>query len=82
GFEDYEKNENKEEKQEAKYDVTEKTLTSFIEAAKNSEEASRKIADLIFSSLNLKNFKEKLIEEALKDSELRNKIMLELLKKL
>ncbi|MFH8087037.1 MAG: hypothetical protein QW609_04430 [Candidatus Aenigmatarchaeota archaeon] len=82
-FEDSEKKENKEEvKQEVKTDITEKALSSFIETAKNNEEVRKKIAELIFSSLDLKNFKEKLVEEALKDSELRNKIMLELLKKI
>jgi|GEM_PF-2537200 len=70
------------EKQEVKNDISERALASFIETAKNNEEVSRKIAELIFSSLDVKNFKEKLIEEALRDSELRNKIMLELLKKL
>jgi hypothetical protein len=70
------------QKQEVKSDISEKALASFIETAKNNEEVSRKIAELIFSSLDTKNFREKLIDEALKDPELRNKIMLELLKKL
>ena len=78
----FEETQEKQEKQEVKSDISERALASFIETAKNNEEVSRKIAELIFSSLDVKNFKEKLIEEALRDSELRNKIMLELLKKL
>jgi hypothetical protein len=78
----FEETEEKQQKQEVKSDISEKALASFIETAKNNEEVSRKIAELIFSSLDTKNFREKLIDEALKDPELRNKIMLELLKKL
>ncbi|MGC8812028.1 MAG: hypothetical protein ACP5O8_00355 [Candidatus Aenigmatarchaeota archaeon] len=75
--------ETQEKKEEVKTnDISEKTLASLVEAARNNEEVTKKIAEIIFSSLDIKSFKEKLIEEALRDSELRNKIMLELLKKI
>lgn len=75
--------ENQEKQEEVKSnEISEKALASFIETAKNNQEVTKKIAELIFSSLDIKSFKEKLIEEALRDPELRNKIMLELLKKI
>lgn len=75
--------ENQEKQEEVKSnEISEKALASFIETAKDNQEVTKKIAELIFSSLDIKSFKEKLIEEALRDSELRNKIMLELLKKI
>lgn len=61
--------------------IDEKAIASIIETAKTNQEAVGKITGMIMASLDAK-FKERLIEEALKDSELRNKIMLELLKKL
>jgi len=68
--------------QPATKNIDEKAIASLIEAAKTSEEATEKITSMIMSSLDVVRFKEKLIEEALKDVQLRNKIMLELLKKL
>lgn len=60
----------------------EKVATSLIEAAKNSTEVVEKLGSILSESLDKEKFKKIIMEEALKDPELRNKLMLELLKKL
>ena len=63
-------------------DINEKAISATIEAAKNSDEATEKITSMVMESLDVSKFKERLVEEVLKDPELRTKVMLELLKKL
>lgn len=60
----------------------EKVASSMVEAAKNSVEVTEKLGDILSESLDKEKFKKMVVEEALKDPELRNKIMLELIKKL
>jgi len=60
----------------------EKIVSSMVEAAKNSVEVIEKLGDILSESLDKEKFKKIIVEEALKDPELRNKIMLELIKKL
>jgi hypothetical protein len=60
----------------------EKALSAAIQVAKEDLEFRSKIAELLLEKINKAGFKEKLIDEALKDPELRKKIMLELLRKL
>jgi hypothetical protein len=67
---------------ESKSNASEKVLATAIEVAKEDVELRSKIADLLMEKIDKEDFKEKLIEFALKDSELRKKIMLELLKKI
>ena len=62
--------------------IDDKTMDSMIETIKNSREATERVVSMIMSSIDLPKFKEKLIEEVLKDAQLRNRIMLELLRKL
>ncbi len=62
--------------------IDERAILATIETAKNSQEATEKITNMVMESLDVSKFKERLIEESLKDPELRNKIMLELIKKL
>jgi hypothetical protein len=60
----------------------EKVVSSLIEAAKSSSEVTEKLSDILGESIDKTKLKKMIIEEALKDPELRNKIMLELIKKL
>lgn len=69
-----------EKKEEEKID--EKVVSSMIETAKTSSEATEKLTDLLMGSIDKEKLKKMIVEEALKDSELRNKIMLEVIKKL
>jgi len=62
--------------------INEKAISATIETAKTSEEATEKLTSMVMESIDVSKFKERLVEEALKDPELRNKIMLELIKKL
>jgi len=67
-------------KEEEKMD--EKVVSSMIEAAKTSSEATEKLTDLLMGSIDKEKLKKMIVEATLKDSELRNKIMLEVIKKL
>jgi len=69
-------------KMEEKSSENEQALVAAIQVAKEDLEFRSKIADFLLEKINKTEFKEKLIDEALKDPELRKKIMLELLKKL
>ena len=69
-------------KLEGSSETSEKTLESMIEVAKENEEVRGKITEMLLENMNKEEFKEKLIEEALKDKELRDKIMLEIIRKL
>jgi hypothetical protein len=60
----------------------EKVVSSMVEAAKTSPELTEELGSILISSLNKEKFKKSIVEEALKDPELRKKIMLELIKKL
>lgn len=60
----------------------EKIISSLVEAAKSSTEVSQKLSDVLLQSIDKDKFKKMIVEEALKDPELRNKIILELIKKL
>lgn len=62
--------------------IDETAVSSMIETAKESEEATEKLTSMVMESLDISKFRERLVEEALRDPELRNKIMLELIKKL
>jgi len=69
-------------KLEGSSETSEKTLESMIEVAKENEEVRGRITEMFLESMNKEEFKKKLIEEALKDKELRDKIMLEIIRKL
>ncbi|MDI6798395.1 MAG: hypothetical protein QMD12_00115 [Candidatus Aenigmarchaeota archaeon] len=69
-----------EKKEEEKID--EKVVSSMIEAAKTSSEAAEKLSEMLMGSIDKEKLKKMIVEQALKDPELRNKIMLELLKNL
>jgi hypothetical protein len=60
----------------------EKVLFSLVEAAKSSDEIAQKLSDILVESLDKEKLKKMVIDQALKDYQLRNKIMLELIKKL
>lgn len=60
----------------------EKVVSSLVEAAKTNSELVEKLSDILSESLNKERFKKLIIEEVLKDPELRDKVMLELIKKL
>jgi len=62
--------------------IDERAISATIETAKTSEEATEKLTSIVMESIDISKFKERLVEEALKDPELRNKIMIELIKKL
>lgn len=62
--------------------MDEKVVSSMIQAAKTNSETTEKLTNMLMESIDRDKFKKMLLEEALKDSELRNKIMLELIKKL
>ena len=68
--------------QVAKEDTDKKLLTSMMEAAKSSIEVADKLTEILITSLDREKFKKMIIEEALKDPELRNKIALAIIKKL
>ena len=63
-------------------DLNERAISATIEAAKNSDEATQKLTSMVMESLDVPKFREKLVEEALRDPELRTKIMIELIKQL
>jgi hypothetical protein len=67
---------------EGKSSENEKALSAAIQVAKEDLEFRSKMAEFLLEKINKAEFKEKLIDEALKDPELRKKIMLELLRKL
>ncbi len=69
-------------KLEGSSETNEKTLESMIEVAKENEEVRGKITEMLLENMDKEEFKKKLIEEALKDKELRDKIMLEIIRKL
>ena len=54
----------------------------MIEVAKENEEVRGRITEMLLENMNKEEFKKRLIEEALKDKELRDKIMLEIIRKL
>ncbi len=60
----------------------EKALQTMLEVAKENEEIRGKITEIILSSMDKEEFKKNLIREALNDKELREKIMVEIIKKL
>jgi len=60
----------------------EKVVSSMIEAAKSNAEVTEKLGNILSESLDREKFKKMVVEEALKDPELRDKIMLELIRKL
>ena len=60
----------------------EKAVNTALQVAKEDADLRGKIVDLIMEGIDKNKFKERLVEEALKDPELRKKIMLELIKKL
>ena len=60
----------------------EKVVLSLIKAAKNNNEIAGKVTEILMGSLDKEKLKKMIVEEALKDPELRDKIMLELIKKL
>ncbi|HKZ45249.1 MAG TPA: hypothetical protein VJ343_00935 [archaeon] len=62
--------------------INEKAISATIEAARNNDEATEKLTSMVMESLDVQKFKERLVEEALRDPELRTKVMLELLRKL
>lgn len=65
-----------------KEDVDEKVVSSMIETAKTNTEAAEKLTDMLLASVDKEKFKKMVVDAALKDPELRDKIMLELIKKL
>ena len=67
---------------EIKSNVDDKTVSTMIETAKENAEVRGKITEMFLQGIDREKFKQKLIEEALKDKELRDKIMLELIRKL
>jgi hypothetical protein len=67
---------------EEKGGVNDRAVNTALQVAKEDAEFRGKIADFIMQGVDKNKFKEKLVEEALKDVELRKKIMLELIKKL
>ena len=69
-------------KLEGSSEANEKTLESMIEVAKENEEIRGRITEMLLENMNKEEFKKRLIEEALKDKELRDKIMLEIIRKL
>lgn len=62
--------------------LNDRAISSMIETLKNNKEATDKVTSIIMASIDVAKFKERLIEEVLRDVQLRNKIMLELLRKL
>jgi len=60
----------------------EKIFSSLVAAAKHNEEVLQKLSDLLAESLDKQKLKRMIVDDALKDFDLRNKIMLELIKKL
>jgi len=74
--------ESEKEKFTIEKDINKEAIRSMLEAAKTSDEATEKLTGMVMDSLDIAKFRERLVEEALKDPELRNKIMLELIKKL
>ncbi len=60
----------------------EKVVFSLIKAAKNNREIAEKLTNILMESLNKEKLKKMIVEEALKDPDLRDQIMLELIKKL
>lgn len=65
-----------------KEEVDRKIISSTIEAAKSSTEVIEKLSNILAESLDKEKLKKMILEEALKDPELRNKIVLEVIKKL
>lgn len=59
-----------------------KVVSSMVEAAKSSSEVTEKLSEILVETLDKTKFKKMIVEEALKDPELRDKIMLELIKKI
>ena len=68
--------------QVAKEDTDKKILSSLIEAAKSNMEITEKLTEILVGSLDKEKFKKMIVEESLKDPELRNRIALALIKKL
>jgi hypothetical protein len=60
----------------------EKAVSAALQAAREDAELRGKIADFLLQGIDKQKFKERIVEEALKDSELRKKIMLEIVRKL
>jgi len=69
-------------KKEEEEKIDEKVVSSMIETAKTSSEATEKLTDLLMGSIDKGKLKKMIVEEVLKDPQLRNKIMLEVIKKL
>ncbi len=60
----------------------EKAVNAALQTAKEDAELRGKIADFLLQGIDKQKFKERIVEEALKDPELRKKIMLEIVRKL
>jgi hypothetical protein len=59
-----------------------KAVSAALQTAREDAEFRGKIAEFLLEGIDKQKFKEKLVEEALKDPELRKKIMLEIVRKL
>jgi hypothetical protein len=60
----------------------EKAVNAALQTAREDAELRGKIADFLLQGIDKQKFKERIVEEALKDPELRKKIMLEIVRKL
>jgi len=60
----------------------EKAVSAALQTAREDPELRGKIADFLLEGIDKQRFKERVLEEALKDPELRKKIILEIVRKL
>jgi hypothetical protein len=63
-------------------DMDSKAISAVIAAAKSSNELTGRLTNMIMQSLDVQKFRERVLEEALKDPELRIRIILELIRRL
>ncbi|MEM7821389.1 MAG: hypothetical protein QXX38_01060 [Candidatus Aenigmatarchaeota archaeon] len=63
-------------------DVDEKIIKSIVEGAKTSQEITEKITNILMESIDKEKLRNMIIEEVFKDQGLRNKIIIEIVKKL
>lgn len=59
-----------------------KAVSAALQTAREDAELRGRITEFLLQGVDKQKFKEKIVEEALKDPELRKKIMLELVRKL